>query len=295
MSHTLADLFEHYAQEYLSDKAPYTRYFNQLFFRRLLKELGPLPLTDVTPEVLRAWKMTTSQRCKPGSVRQYMKMLSAALRVAVEEYGWLKEHPLRVVRFPKPSRGRVRFLSDDERTALLDACQASSQPLLYPIVLTALSTGGRKNEVRTLAWSQVDLEHGLVSFLETKTDEPRRVPLVGEALVVLQRLFQGRQSACPWVFPNPRGNRPLYFENAWQAAREESGIQHFRFHDLRHTFASYMAMSGASLRDIAELLGHKNIQQTMIYIHLLPSHTAGVVARMAQQFLVKLVLVCVLV
>jgi integrase len=87
------------------------------------------------------------------------------------------------------------------------------------------------------------------------------------------------------VFPCRTGLKPVYIEQAWQAARHASGIHNFHFHDLRHTYASYMAMSGASLRDIAELLGHKDIQQTMVYAHLLPSHTTSVVERMMRQFL----------
>src|SRR5262245_55827144 len=85
-SRTLADLFAHYQGEYLADKAPHTQYFNKLFFQRVLNDLGPLPLADVTPEVLRTWKLHLSQRCRPGSVRRYMKMLSAPLRAAVEDY-----------------------------------------------------------------------------------------------------------------------------------------------------------------------------------------------------------------
>jgi site-specific recombinase XerD len=87
------------------------------------------------------------------------------------------------------------------------------------------------------------------------------------------------------VFARADGLKPREIECAWNTARRVADITDFRFHDLRHTYASYLAMSGASLRDIAELLGHKKINQTLLYSHLLPPHTCGVVERMVQQYL----------
>jgi integrase len=282
---TLATLFAHYQAEYLSDKGPVTRYQHQLFFRQVLRDLGPLPLQEVTPEVLRAWKTQLSVRCKHGTVHRYLRRLNAAFTVAVEDYHWLPENPLKRVHKPSPSPDRVRFLTQDERRRLLTACQQSPRACLYTLVLLALATGGRKNEVRTLRWSEVDLPGRQVRFLKTKTHTNRAVPLTGEAWQRLQQRGETRDLGVPWVFPNRSGTAPVLIERDWRAALLASGVQDFRFHDLRHTFASYMAMSGATLREIADVLGHKNIQQTMKYAHLLPSHTAGVVARMAERFL----------
>jgi Phage integrase family len=89
----------------------------------------------------------------------------------------------------------------------------------------------------------------------------------------------------PWVFPCPDGRYPTEIESPWRTARAQAGLVDFHSHDLQHTYASYLAMSGASLRDIADLLGHKNIQQTLIYTHLMPSHTQDIVQRMSKKFL----------
>lgn len=282
---TLADLFAHYQAEYLLDKAPNTQYQYRRFFAQVLRDVGPVPLEDLTPDCVRTWKMTLTQRHSRGTIRTYMQILSTVLRVAVEDYEWMPTNPCKRVRKPAATPGRVRFLSAEERLALCAACRQSAQPLLYPIVVVALSTGGRKNEVVRLPWSEVDLERGLVRFLHTKNRESRSVAVVGEGLALLRALAAQRSAVSPWVFPRADGRKPLYLTRVWMTARRRSGVQDFRFHDLRHTFASYMAMSGATLRDIAEALGHKNIQQTMRYAHLLPSHTAGVVERMARQFL----------
>jgi integrase len=289
--HTLAELFTAYQAEHLYDAAPVTRYQHQLFMATVLRELGPLPLEAVTPEVIRTWKMAMSTRLAPGSVRRYMKMLSAYLRFAVEDLEWMPESPMRRVRKPRPQPAIIRFLSADEREALLPACQASFHPYLYAIVIVALGTGGRKEEIRNLCWPEVDLEAGVVRFLRTKNTGHRSVPMLGETARVLQALAgcpapRGfRPPRMPWVFPAQSGRKPTYIEEAWRHARRAAKVHNFRFHDLRHTFASYLAMSGASLRDIAELMGHKRIEQVMAYAHLTQQHTRGIVEHMHQKFL----------
>jgi len=282
---TLADLFETYHLEFLRDKSSHCQYWDTCFFGKVLREIGALPLSDVTPDVLRAWKLSLSQRHKSGTVHAYMKRLSRVLRVAVEEYAWLPVHPMTRVRKPAPGRGRTRFLTTDERVRLLHACAGSKNEMLYPVVVVALNTGGRKEEVHQLQWRHVDLEAGVVRFVQTKTGHSRSVPLLGEALMLLQALSARRQQGVPWVFPTHDGRGPRNVESAWLTARGKAGLSDFRFHDLRHTFASYCAMSGASLRDIADLLGHASISMTLIYTHLLQSHTKDVVARMHDKFL----------
>jgi len=283
--HTLADLFTFYQAEYLSNQAPATQYNHTKFYAQVLRDLGPLPLADLTPEVLCQWKLRLMARYQKATVQNYMERLSTVLTVAVDDYQWLPAHPMRRIRKPGRQPGRVRFLSEDERIRLLAACRASRNDLLYAIVTVALWTGGRKEEVRTLRWSEVDFAAGRVSFLRTKTRRPRTVPLLGEAFDVLRALAAKRHPSVPWVFPRGDGLEPCPIEYAWLLARRKSGVKNFRFHDLRHTFASYMALSGATLRDIAELLGHSKIQQTLIYLRLTSNHTEALVRKMAVKFL----------
>lgn len=276
---TLADLTDAYLADTLLNHEPSTHRQQTLFFAAVLRDLGPLALPDVTPDVLRAWKGRLSARHKPATVYRYMMFLGAAMRYGVE-CGWLLEDPLRRIRKPSPGRGHVRFLTTPERQRLLLACRMSRQALLYPVVVLALATGGRKEELRMLCWPEVDFGQGVVRFLKTKTHEPRGVPLVGEARTLLEQLAQRRRLSDVYVFARPDGRQPVEIESAWRTARTLAQIASFRFHDLRHTFASYCAMSGASLRDIAELLGHAKIQQTMRYSHILDSHSNGVVEQM---------------
>jgi integrase len=200
--------------------------------------------------------------------------------VAVQEWEWVHENPFLKVSKPKEPRGRVRLLSDDECQRLLEACRQSRNKYVHTVVVLALSTGGRRGELLNLRWSDVNLERDILTFRETKNSETRSVPLTGYALEVLTQHAQLRRLDTTLVFPNATGKRPLSIRDAFENAVERAGLVDFHFHDTRHDFASNLAMNGASLVEIAEVLGHKTLQMVKRYAHLTVAHTAGVVARM---------------
>jgi integrase len=187
---------------------------------------------------------------------------------------------MRKVSKPKEPRGRVRFLSEEERQRLLTACQVSRNPHLYIVVVLALSCGARKGELVSLRWPDVDLKRGTLTFHQTKNGERRAVPLAGQALALMREHAKVRRLDTTLVFPNATGKRALGIREAFEGVVERAGIVDFRFHDLRHTFASYLAMNGASLLEIAEVLGHKTLAMVKRYAHLCEAHTRGVVERM---------------
>jgi integrase len=279
---TLNDLLDAYTRDCFPKLTPETQYQNLQLYRRFRSEMGHMPLTALTPAYLQAWCHRLVQTYAPGTVRRRLYALSAMLTVAVRYYDWLSVNPMFKVIYPTNAPGRVRFLSEEELPRLLAACRRSANRHLHLVVLLAITTGGRKNELLRLRWGAVDLERGLLTFHQTKNKERRIVPVRGQALDVLRR-----HGWCPrpdaWVFPRADGLKPVLIDEAWQYARRRAKIPDMRFHDLRHTAASYMAMSGATLRDIAEILGHKSLKQTMAYAHLTLGHTAGVVERMVDQ------------
>lgn len=281
--HTVAELLNAYAKEYLPRKAPQTQYQERLLYRWFVAELGTIPLADLSPLVLRTWRDSLRGCYTPNTIRRYMTSLSAVLTVAVEQYEWMAVHPLRKVAQPPASPDRERCLTPDEQTRLLAACQQSRNPHLYAVVVLALSTATRKNELLQRQWSDIDLARGLLSIPQSKNGERRAIPLVPQAVAVLQQQAQQAQSL--WVFPRQDGRKPGYIDYPWFKARARAGLTDLHFHDLRHTSASWLAMSGASLREIAEILGHKSLKQTMKYTHLVEPHTRGVLEKMAQQFL----------
>lgn len=250
-------------------------------------ELGDRPLAGITAGTVAevrdrlATETVRGDKLRSGStINRRITALSAVLTVAVKEYGWLAKNPIpNVTRMPD-SNGRERFLSEPERLALLEACSASECALLRPLVELALATGARKGELLGLLWADVDLERRRVRFRDTKNGESRTVPLAPTAVATLQEWGKGRLKVAA-VFPES----PNVIDKAWQAARAEAGLADVRFHDLRHSAASYLAMSGASLMDIAAILGHKTLAMVKRYSHLSEQHTTAAVDRMAEKFL----------
>ncbi|ABA56588.1 Phage integrase [Nitrosococcus oceani ATCC 19707] len=217
----------------------------------------------------------------PGSVNRYLAALSHTFTIAVKEWGWLEDSPMGRISKLKEPRGRVRFLSDSERERLLKACRGSSNSFLYPAVVLALSTGARRMEIMALRWRNVDLQRGLISLHETKNGERRALPLAGHALDCVKRLSKVRQIDTDLLFPsNHNPQQPLDLRKPWEIALKQAGIEDFRWHDLRHSAASYLAMNGATLAEIAEVLGHKTLQMVKRYAHFSETHTARVVASM---------------
>ena len=154
----------------------------------------------------------------------------------------------------------------------------------YPFVLVALSTGARKSEAARLRWRDIDLVKGTAILQKTKNGERRVLALEGPVLDALRERMAVRRIGVAQVFGSERG-LATFPRNAWEQALREAGVPDFHFHDIRHTFASYMAMSGATLAELAEALGHKTLAMVKRYAHLSEAHTSGVIRRMTEKFL----------
>lgn len=277
---TLAQLIDRYIKEVLPTK-PKSIKAQGRQLRWWRNELGVHSLADVTPLLISEARDKLHQGRQPATVVRYMAALSHAFTIAVNEWGWLEDNPLRKVRKPKEPRGRVRFLSDDERTRLLAACKASKCKQLYPVVVLALSTGMRQMEIMSLSWQDVDLNRGIIILHETKNGDRRSIPLVGHAKELLQEMAKVRRLDTNLVFYSEmKPSAPVFIRIPWGEALKESQVKDFKFHDLRHTAASYLAMNGASLIELSEILGHKTLQMVKRYSHLSENHTTALVEKM---------------
>lgn len=283
--HTVADLIDRYIHEVVPTKRSGPRQHQQLRWWR--DAVGDYTLADLTPALiaehrdrLGAEPTRRSGGRSAATVRRYLAALSHALTVASREWGWIDDSPMRRVTKPTEPRGRVRYLSDDERRRLLEACCESPEPTLHTIVVLALATGMRQGEIVGLPWRNVDLERGRVVLDDTKNGELRALPITGLALDVLAEHASVRRIDSPLVFPSRDGTRPRFPRYAWERALLAADINDFRFHDLRHSAASYLAMEGASLMEIADVLGHKTLKMVKRYAHLSEGHTRTIVASM---------------
>lgn len=218
----------------------------------------------------------------PATVVRYLAALSHVCSIAIKEWGWMDENPITKIKKPREPRGRERFLSDAERERLLASCEQASHSL-YVIVALALSTGMRRGEIMGMRWSQVDFARKRITIHKTKNGEVRVVPLVGHVFELLKAMNKVRRIDCDLVFPGDVAGRPFDIQKPWYAALTAAEIVNFRFHDLRHSAASYLAMNGASMLDIAAVLGHKTLAMVKRYAHVSDLHTERVVEQMTNK------------
>lgn len=285
-NHTLSDLIDRYIKDVLPQKKDQCP-LRQLWWWK--REIGNRSLGQITPALIVECRTKLAQgrthygrKRLPSTVNRYLSILSHAFTVAWKEWQWVDRNPVTQIRKLREPRGRVRFLSDDERGRLLGACEKSRNTFLYTIVILALSTGMRKGEMLGLRRRDVDLNGNRIILQETKNGERRVVPLVGPAMELVKCNLE---RDCPTpeslIFYHPgQPDKSICIRTAWENAIRSSGISDFTFHDLRHSAASYLAMSGASLIEIAEILGHKSLEMVKRYAHLSEAHSVSVVERM---------------
>lgn len=287
--HTLASLIDRYIQTVVPSKGKHGQkqkahllWWKEQLGHFLLSDITPTSLAEQRDKLLQGFTYRGTQRSTSTTVR-YLASLSYAFTIACKEWGWIESSPFSKITKPKEPRGRIRFLTDDEREKLLAACKASDNPYIYTVVVLAIATGMRYKEIMDLTWSDIDLKTGRVILHKTKNGERRVVPIVGKALEVFKEHESKKRSDTSLAFPTQKGQnpqKPALLRNAWEKVVKEAGLNDFRFHDLRHSCASYLAMNKASLAEIAEVLGHKTLQMVKRYAHLSEAHTASVIESM---------------
>lgn len=288
--HTLGQLIDRYVAEILPKRKPKSlkKQSAQLLWWK--KQIGNYRLSDVTGPLIVEQRdklglgiTRTGNHRSPATVVRYCAALGHAFSVATREWGWLNDSPMRKISKPSEPRGRVRFLSEEERLRLLSVCKASPHPHLYSAVVLSLSTGMRKSELINLRWSDCDMQRKKILLDQTKNGDRRTVHVAGLAWELLQDLEKKRRIDSFLLFPGKDPKKPACLRAAWEKCLEIAGIENFRWHDLRHSCASYLAMNGATLTEIAEILGHRCIAVSRKYSHLCETHTAGVVAQMNEK------------
>jgi integrase len=247
---------------------------------------------------------------KPATVNRDLDRIRAALNAA-QRLGLIERNPVPDVKRLKVDNKRVRYLAQEEerqlRKALLDRekerrkqrktantrlVQRHAEPRhlwsaeeftdhLMPLVLLAMNTGLRRGELLGLTWESVDLQRRqlTVEAHTAKSGRVRHVPLNAEALAVLTR-WKSQGSGSGPVFPGGSGKGLTHTKRSWEGLLERAELSDFRFHDLRHHFASRLAMSGVDLYTVKELLGHSDFGLTSRYAHLTPEHNLAAVEKL---------------
>jgi integrase len=278
-----------------------------------------LRLSEITPLLVDRWRTERlGKGAKPSTVNRDLDDLKSSVGKA-KEWGFIGEHPLVGVKRSRiDDRAKVRFLSDMELTSLLRALdqreedvrqrrdrfnewrKSRGRPLLpdlrvitfadhlKPMVLISLHTGVRYGELANLTWGDVDFERPFLTVqgIKAKSLRTRHIPLNSIALTV----FREWKAQCPdgrcLVFANRDGDPFDNVRTSWETVLRLAEITDFRWHDLRHSFASHLVMKGVDISTVRDLLGHADYQMTLRYAHLAPEHKAAAVAKLVDKVLI---------
>lgn len=301
---TVGDLIDKYLREKLGEGSDARNVKRCLNWWKA--QAGELSLDRLTPQTIASLRSDLLARKVRRSARdnatdddeaptlahstanRYLAALSAVCKWGWKELGWMPANPVLSVSKGPEHTGIIRYLSDDERKALLTASKESTNPNIHCAIVLALATGARASNIRFLKWEDVDRTRWTLCFRQTKNKEPRYVPVVGPAQRVLQAQFDNDATGTGWVFKGARDEAPADLETPWRAVRAAAGLtgeKHLRFHDLRHTTASYLTMNGATLAEVAEALGHRTLMMAKRYSHQSGEHVRATLERMASRFL----------
>jgi integrase len=166
-------------------------------------------------------------------------------------------------------RSRERFLQPDEINRFFAALYEDPNELFRNYVLLSLFIGLRRQNMLSMRWSCVDLTLGIVSFPDSKNGEPQRIPLITQAWDILKEMR--KHATDDWVFPSQNGSKSGHVEDLhrpWYALLKRAGIENMRFHDLRRTFGSYQAITGAGSFVLGKALGDKTNAAVRVYARL---------------------------
>ena len=243
---------------------------------------GNLALKEVTPRRVTAYKAGCREKgLAPSSIRYRLVLLNHAFNLAVREWEWLRENPMARVGRVKVNNERDRWLTHEEEKKLLDACMFYAigkddtklpSYWLREIVVFALNTGMRQDEILSLKWLHVDLFRKTATVVRSKNGEKRTVPLNRRLSELLKLKAKVRDIKGSYVFASKAGTK-IHHRNlrrAFYKALDRVEIEDFKFHDLRHTFATRLVHAGIDLYKVARLLGHKDIRMTQRYAHHYP-------------------------
>jgi integrase len=259
--------FYDFAKEYLqwakANKKPSSYGRDLSLMRQLNKEFETKAIQEITTWQIEKYKARRKEEIQPASVNRELALLKHMYSKAIE-WDKCKDSPAKKVKLLKGEVKRVRFLMPDEIQTLLSNCVDH----LKPIVTVALHTGMRKGELLSLRWDQINFEQGIISLLDTKNHERRDIRMNETVKTALKAI----EKKSPYVFCNGDGETFANVRRSFETALRKSTIKDFRFHDLRHTFASTLVMAGVDIMTVKELLGHKTLEMTLRYSHLAPDH-----------------------
>lgn len=278
----LSEMIDRFEREYTDHRGYYSKARDKSIFKHFRKFFSEVvdkegKVTSIVPTLqtvenkigsFEQWRK--SQGATPGTIVKELGLLRRMYNIARKNWKWQVNNPVCEIELPKVSNERVRYLSKDEYKRLFRALDKSPDKWLRPMVVVALGTGLREGNLCGLQWVDVDLPGRMIAleFEVMKNKDYLGIPLPGDVCEVLTKL-QKVKSITGHVFHD--NGEPLYavkVQRAFRKVLKEANITNFHFHDLRHTYCSYLRQRGVDLHTIAVLAGHKDMRMTKRYSHL---------------------------
>ena len=263
---TFGEMMEKYLTEYSPTKAPKTHMRDKSLAFHLNQHFGDYKLTEVTSNLIYEYKVSRKKEgAAPKTINNELILMGHAFNLAMKEWEWVDSNPVSKISKEKVNNEIVRWLTSDEERRLLGA----SPDWLKEIIVFAINTGLRQGEILALTWDRVDLTGKKFTILEQKNKGKDTLPLNVNAMGILIRRDTVRSIQNGFVFYNGNGNiiDRGNLSRAFRSAVKKAGIEKFRFHDLRHTFATRLIQNGVDIYTIQRLGRWKSIQMVLRYAH----------------------------
>ncbi|HPG41558.1 MAG TPA: tyrosine-type recombinase/integrase [bacterium] len=273
--------FEKFSKKFL-ERNQYLRSYQRYYYatQHLVLFFAKTLLSDITADNIEDYKMSRKRRGVTNStINREISCLRRMFNLALR-WGDAKVNPVENVDRLEEPPGQTRFLREHEVNSLLESCN----DCLKPVVFTAINTGLRLNELLSLTWDDVHIDNTIEPFIEirmSKNNKKRFIPLNEDMTVILKSLTKTHPK---YVFIGTKGKPLKSVKKPFQTALNKTGIEDFRFHDLRHTFASLFLMNGGDLLTLKELLGHSSLDMVQRYSHLAAEHKMKQMNKLSGKF-----------
>lgn len=265
-----------------NDEQPYYKHIKPYFGHKELISLEPLDFEDFKQKKLNEINPKTQKTLSPKTVQMHLALIRQIINYAINN-NLIKNYTNPIangrVKMPKIDNAKVGYFTKGQAKTLLETLKIRHHPLAYNLTMILLYTGGRFSEVSGLRWYDVNFETRLIFFNTSKDGEPRHIYIGDTLLELLKELKKQSKSKNDYVVPASTGEQILQMPRQWQLIVDElipnnktAGKYRLTIHSLRHTHASWLAISGMNILEIKEQLGHKKLDMTLRYSHLIPSN-----------------------
>jgi len=257
-------MVEKYLQEHAKQR-------DQMTTKLLLSFFGGYKISQIKTRLISEYRSVRSKKVKPATLYQELALMRRMFNVAIKEWKWLRDNPVSRLSFSVGNgTARDKWLTLEAEERLLK--YATNPAWLRNLLFVALHTGMRRGEILNLNWQDIDLKRSMITVVRSKNGEKRAIPMSNTLCSVISGIKLRNISG--WLFPISESS----LRQAFDKTVIKAGIEGFRFHDLRHSFATRLVQNGVDLYKVKELLGHKTISVTMRYAHHCPDSLRSSVA-----------------